>query len=56
MRCGLPCNDFSDGEEDGSRVARMPTLAAKNAAKMGHPAFVLFFFQGFVIWILVGLL
>jgi hypothetical protein len=28
-------------EESGSRVARMPTLAAKSAAKMGHPAFVL---------------
>jgi len=27
-------------EESGSRVARMPTLAAKSAAKMGHPAFV----------------
>jgi hypothetical protein len=25
--------------ESGSRLARMPTLGAKNAPKMGHPDF-----------------
>jgi hypothetical protein len=30
----------------GSRVARMPTLAAKDAAKMGHPALMIAFKSG----------